>query len=747
MNSQEITEKLFNLFHAHNGYTVKLNGQIRAKDKKIKKSYSRIFKKLTIDHYNNHYKTGIGLTPSPVVDKDLCYFGAIDIDTYDLNFEKQKEIIKVAERYSLIPEYSTSKGLHLWALVKGDHPVLCSQMRGYLYAVVPHLKLQQTPEVFPKQDELNGEEIGNGITIPYWNAFNKVEDSTPIISLNNEKIVMLPPESAFHKCEQRAIPQSEFKKYDTKHLKEDPFIETKEDFTEGSMQDPEIQKLTGSEILKKVVKEKMSLNDDSFFDDLITLYIGKGVGAFKTDEDILTPIEERLDPDITGAELDYYRAKLDRARIKLEIEDPKQARNKILQNIFFLKKDSKFYDNNFKDVYDKEAINFTYARYFTTKETCTGWVRKNPKRIAVEGWVCRPKDYTKETPIINQGKKQYINSYVPNDLVAEEGNTKPWHDLLDHIFNEQIKYKEYFLDWIAYQIQNPGVKIRHALIIVSTNFQFGKGTLWKFIEKLFGQHNTLAIDVGQALDKSKSYLTNTQIVLIDEMESSGTFDEKKKLLNSLKRIITEDVSSTRSLYVDYKVVETCTNYILFSNIKGALALPKGEVRYWVYITDRPRKNDEFYKAIYQYIEDGGASYVLKELLERDLTDFNPKAIAPKTAHLDSMSEAGEHPITQMIRQMYEEEQFPFTPDREVIASMDLFNWLKKNQKLGRGRINDVSNALEQIGGKNLGQIPVVCAGVKSRPTLYNIRNQEKYEGYQSHQWAELYVPLHAEDGS
>ena len=231
---------------------------------------------------------------------------------------------------------------------------------------------------------------------------------------------MLPPESAFHKCEQRAIPQSEFKKYDTKHLKEDPFIETKEDFTEGSMQDPEVQKLTGSEILKKVVKEKMSLNDDSFFDDLITLYIGKGVGAFKTDEDILTPIEERLDPDITGAELDYYRAKLDRARIKLEIEDPKQARNKILQNIFFLKKDSKFYDNNFKDVYDKEAINFTYARYFTTKETSTGWLRKNPKRIAVEGWVCRPKDYIKETPIINQGKKQYINSYVPNDLVAEE---------------------------------------------------------------------------------------------------------------------------------------------------------------------------------------------------------------------------------------------------------------------------------------------------------------------------------------
>ena len=231
------------------------------------------------------------------------------------------------------------------------------------------------------------------------------------------------------------------------------------------------------------------------------------------------------------------------------------------------------------------------------------------------------------------------------------------------------------------------------------------------------------------------------------MESSGTFDEKKKLLNSLKRIITEGVSSSRSLYIDYKVVETCTNYILFSNIKGALALPKGEVRYWVYITDRPRKNDDFYKEIHKFIDDGGASFVLQELLDRDVSEFNPKSIAPKTAHLDSMSEAGEHPITQMIRQMYEEEAFPFTRDREVVSSMDIFNWLKKNQKLGRGRINDVANALEQIGGKCLGQVDITLAGKKSRPTLYLIRNQEEHESKQTWQYAELYNVLHAEDGS
>ena len=66
-------------------------------------------------------------------------------------------------------------------------------MRGYLWSVVPHLKLKQTPEVFPKQDERNTkdpESIGNGITIPYWNAFDKIENSNPGISINNDKLVV-----------------------------------------------------------------------------------------------------------------------------------------------------------------------------------------------------------------------------------------------------------------------------------------------------------------------------------------------------------------------------------------------------------------------------------------------------------------------------------------------------------------------------------------------------------------------------
>ena len=53
--------------------------------------------------------------------------------------------------------------------------------------------------------------------------------------------------------------------------------------------------------------------------------------------------------------------------------------------------------------------------------------------------------------------------------------------------------------------------------------------------------------------------------------------------------------------------------------------------------------------------------------------------------------------------MYKEEVFPFTPIGMLLFS-ELHDWLKKNQKLGQARINEVKNALENIGARDLGQV-------------------------------------------
>ena len=104
-----------------------------------------------------------------------------------------------------------------------------------------------------------------------------------------------------------------------------------------------MQRLTGAELLNKVREEKMSLNDeDSYFDDMITLYIGKGVANFQTDEKILGPLT-KLNEEHTGADLPYYRGKLNRARLNQGIDDPRVARNKFSQNVVYIKATNKYF--------------------------------------------------------------------------------------------------------------------------------------------------------------------------------------------------------------------------------------------------------------------------------------------------------------------------------------------------------------------------------------------------------------------
>ena len=113
-----------------------------------------------------------------------------------------------------------------------------------------------------------------------------------------------------------------------------------------------------------------------------------------------------------------------------------------------------------------------------------------------------------------------------------------------------------------------------------------------------------------------------------------------------------------------------------------------------------------------------------------------------------MQKGGEHPLTKVIRQHYEEMIYPFEEKQIIIGSLELYNTLKKQQILGRARINDVSNALEQIGGRCLGQCRIKIDGKVQKPTLYLIREQDKYFGRQSQELVdELYFPVIPKDTS
>ena len=148
--------------------TIKKNGGRRWA---VKESSYDDFPNLTLadaiqGHLDGTLRRGVVLPPIRKSD-NKCIWGAIDIDGNiysDDNFKKELlgKIWKL--NLPLTPCYSKSEGLHLYIKFKDwtDAKIVVD----ILHTFLNKLELPQNTECFPKQSELKGDMIGNGIMLP-----------------------------------------------------------------------------------------------------------------------------------------------------------------------------------------------------------------------------------------------------------------------------------------------------------------------------------------------------------------------------------------------------------------------------------------------------------------------------------------------------------------------------------------------------------------------------------------------------
>jgi len=411
--------------------------------------------------------------------------------------------------------------------------------------------------------------------------------------------------------------------------------------------------------------------------------------------------------------------------------------NTFIDRIAYMMKQKKYYDLEDKEMYDAEAIDVKYSKFFEGKYTpLKYWKLHKDSKVCVD-FTYKPNDPNR---FVHVNKKLMINVYEKNDLVPDaKVDTDVFWALLKHVIPHD-ECREHFLNWYAFPVQNPGVKIRHAVIMQSDEFQLGKGSLFDLHRDMLGTGNTRKIELAEALDKGKNYLLNYQTVLIDEAKSSGSWTEKAQLINTLKTIITEGSIGVRQLYKEYSEQDTCTNYWINTNYKDAFPLPKNEVRYFVYFSPAKRNQqmlDEFHL---QRLQNNLAAGVLAELMDRDLSKFNPLAPAPHTIFRDQMSGMADRPLNDFIREQFEQGVFPF--DRDMMTTVELFDYLKFEKRLKITREREVANALELLGGKVRKQIPITQ--IADRATVWIIRNHDEYVTMSSADLSRKYVPFYTD---
>jgi len=411
--------------------------------------------------------------------------------------------------------------------------------------------------------------------------------------------------------------------------------------------------------------------------------------------------------------------------------------NTFVTRIAYMMKQKKYYDLEDKEMYEGESIDIKYAKDFSGKYTpLKFWKLHKDRKVCVD-FAYQPADKNR---FVTVNKKLMINVYEPHDIVPDpKADTDIFWALLKHVIPHDAE-RNHFLDWYSYPLQNPGKKIRHAIIMQSDEFQLGKGSLFDLHRDMLGLHNTRKVELEEALDKGKGYLINAQTVLIDEAKSTGSWGEKSKLINTLKTIITEGSIGVRQLYREYSEQDTCTNYWINTNHRDAFALPYNEVRYWVYFSPAKRKQkmlDEFHL---QRLGGDLTAGVMAELLDRDLSKFNPLGVAPHTPYRDEMSKLADRPLNDYIKEAYQQGVHPF--NRDMVTTVELFDFLKIQRRIKVTRERDVAAALQLIGGIRKRGCPV--EGVGNNVNVWVIRDHEKYKNHTAKELGKLYVGFYTD---
>ena len=131
---------------------------------------------------------------------------------------------------------------------------------------------------------------------------------------------------------------------------------------------------------------------------------------------------------------------------------------------------------------------------------------------------------------------------------------------------------------------------------------------------------------------------------------------------------------------------------------------------------------------------------MADLLDRDLSNFNPLAPAPWTKYRDEMSNMADRPLNDYVKEQFEQGSHPF--DRPMVTTLELFDFLKREARLKVTREREVANALSLIGGHCIKQVAI--PQVAQRATVWIIRNHAELKTKTAAEISNLYKPFYTD---
>jgi hypothetical protein len=183
---------------------------------------------------------------------------------------------------------------------------------------------------------------------------------------------------------------------------------------------------------------------------------------------------------------------------------------------------------------------------------------------------------------------------------------------------------DYIIRWIAWAIQNPDAQAEVALVLIGAKGA-GKGTLVRCLQRIFGDHTFQVTSREEVIGKFNGHLQDCILFVADEAYWGGD----KRCVGRLQGMITEGFLPIERKGYDLFQVRNFLHVMMLAEPGWVIPAGRYERRYAaVAVSAEKRGNRDYFRALHNQIDNGGAEAMFCDLRAMPLGDWHPRDIPP-----------------------------------------------------------------------------------------------------------------------
>jgi hypothetical protein len=261
-----------------------------------------------------------------------------------------------------------------------------------------------------------------------------------------------------------------------------------------------------------------------------------------------------------------------------------------------------------------------------------------------------------------------FNLYRPPVLkLGDPVLAEPWIEHLNLVYPGDA---DHITRWLAQRIQQPSVKLNHALVLGGRH-GIGKDTLLEPVKHAVGPWNCQEVSPKALLGRFNGFVKSV-VLRVSEARDLGNvdrfdlYDHTKTLIAAPPDVIRVDEKHIR----EYPVPNVCGVIITTNHKSDGLYLPEDDRRHYVAWSelDKESLDSAYWNRLWRWYGNGGISHTAAYLSDFDLTDFDPKAPPPKTEAFWHIVNAARPPEDSELADVLESLSWPSAVTLESIIS-------------------------------------------------------------------------------